>query len=136
MTVAWGGRSGWTLTGATPTISRPPMLSDAKNLIRAALLTVAVALLVAAPAAFAASSSQDAYAGQGGSVQTEIVPGGSNGAGANQSTGAPTGSVASKSSLPFTGLDLAFVLTAGVALLLAGAGLRRLTRRHRGQSIA
>lgn len=107
------------------------MRSHVTNLIRVALLSAVVALLVAAPSALA-SASASGYSGVGGETQSTIVPGGSGGVGGSGSS-SPHGSVASanKSSLPFTGLDLAFVIAAGVALLLAGTGLRRLTRRQR-----
>jgi hypothetical protein len=64
---------------------------------------VCFALLVAAPAAFAQSAIQDAYCDGCSAVQ-------------------------SKSSIPFTGLDVALVVAAGGALLAAGFGVRRLSR--------
>lgn len=71
----------------------------------AAALVVCVVLLVAAPAALAASVSQDAYC-QGCSVLHE----------------------SKSSSIPFTGLDVALIVAAGAALLAVGSGIRRLSR--------
>jgi hypothetical protein len=70
-----------------------------------ATLVVCVALLVSAPAALAASVTQDAYCQGCGVVHH-----------------------ASKSSIPFTGLDVALVVAAGAALLAAGFGVRRISR--------
>ena len=67
-----------------------------------AALVVCLALLVAAPAAFAQSATQDAYCDGCTAVK--------------------------KSSIPFTGLDVALVVAAGGALLAAGFGVRRLSR--------
>jgi hypothetical protein len=67
-----------------------------------AALVVCVALLVAAPAAFAANATQDAYCDGCSSLHS--------------------------SSIPFTGLDVALVVAAGGALLAAGFGVRRLSR--------
>jgi hypothetical protein len=68
-----------------------------------AALVVCIALLVAAPAALAQTVTQDAYC-------------------------VGCGVVKSKSSIPFTGLDVALVVAAGGALLAAGFGVRRLSR--------
>ena len=69
-----------------------------------AALVLCIALLVSAPAALAASVTQDAYC-QGCGVLHHA-----------------------KSSIPFTGLDVALVVVAGGALLAAGFGVRRLSR--------
>jgi hypothetical protein len=68
-----------------------------------AALVVCAALLVAAPAAFAQNATQDAYCDGCSALH-------------------------SKSSIPFTGLDVALVVAAGGALLAAGFGVRRLSR--------
>jgi hypothetical protein len=65
---------------------------------------VCIALLVAAPAALAASVTQDAYC-QGCTEPHQA-----------------------SHSIPFTGLDVALVVAAGGALLAAGYGVRRLSR--------
>ena len=72
----------------------------------AAALVVCIALLVAAPAALAASVTQDAYC-----PGCSVLHHGS-----------------SHSSIPFTGLDVVLVVAAGGALLAAGFGVRRLSR--------
>jgi hypothetical protein len=68
-----------------------------------AALVVCIALLAFAPAALAASVTQDAYC-QG------------------------CGVLHHGKSIPFTGLDIALVVAAGGALLAAGFGVRRLGR--------
>jgi hypothetical protein len=67
-----------------------------------AALVICVALLVAAPAAFAANATQDAYCDGCSSLHQKQIP--------------------------FTGLDIALVVVAGGALLAAGFGVRRLSR--------
>jgi hypothetical protein len=75
------------------------------------------ALLVLAPSALAAGGSAgQGYGGKAGGVQNEVNQGALNAA-------------AGKSSLPFTGLDLALLVVGGVMLLVVGAGLRRAARR-------
>jgi hypothetical protein len=70
---------------------------------------VFTAALVTAGQALAASPAEQGYGGRGG-VQAEV--GGSAGGG-----------------LPFTGVDLAFLVLGGVLLVLLGIGLRRAVRR-------
>jgi hypothetical protein len=53
--------------------------------------------------------AQNGYEGRAGSVQAQVESG---------------------STLPFTGLDLALLIGGGVALLLIGATLRRITRER------
>jgi hypothetical protein len=81
------------------------------------LLVVVCAVLAVAPAAWGATpgSAGTGYGG-GGGVQNEVQQGAVN-------------AVSSGSSLPFTGLDLALLVVGGVTLLVAGAGLRRASRR-------
>jgi hypothetical protein len=75
------------------------------------------ALLVLAPAALAAGGSAgQGYGGKAGGVQNEVSQGALHAA-------------AGKSSLPFTGLDLALLVVGGVMLLIVGAGLRRAAKR-------
>jgi hypothetical protein len=69
-------------------------------------LVICVALLAAAPAAFAQSATQDAYCDGCSALQHH----------------------ASGKQIPFTGLDIALVVAAGGALLAAGFGVRRLSR--------
>jgi hypothetical protein len=92
--------------------------SKAKGLIlKIAALSAAVMLMLPV-AAFAQNASVKAYGGPGGSVESTVVSG----------TDGPSGSenaaaVASSdsSSLPFTGLDVGWMV--GGALLLIGAGI-------------
>jgi len=73
------------------------------------------AVLALAPAALGAGASGSAgqgYGGDAGQVQNEVNQGALHAA-------------AGKSSLPFTGLDLALLVVGGVALLLVGGSLRR-----------
>jgi hypothetical protein len=82
------------------------------------LMVAVCALLALAPTALAAGASGSAgkgYGGQGG-VQNEVNQGALHAA-------------AGKSSLPFTGLDLALLVVGGVSLLILGAGLRRAAKR-------
>ena len=114
------------------------------------VVAVAAGLLLTAPIAGAVVSSEQGYAGVGGEAQTEVAPAGQNGvAGVTDDQSAPRGGVGGVGAtggggqsspaggdggggtLPFTGLDLAFVLASGVALVLCGIALRRGTRRRR-----
>jgi hypothetical protein len=81
------------------------------------LMAAVCALLVLAPSALAAGGSAgQGYGGKAGGVQNEVNQGALNAA-------------AGKSSLPFTGLDLALLIVGGVTLLVVGAGLRRAAKR-------
>lgn len=77
---------------------------------RLPLISIAVTIIVMAfaPAALAADSSIETYAGSGGNVQSKIQA-------SDPGTATDPGG-----SLPFTGLDLG--LAAGGGLLLLGAG--------------
>jgi hypothetical protein len=89
----------------------------------ATLMVVAVgALLALAPSAFAASPTQEGYNAPGGNAQAEVQPRAVTNARATH----PGGGL-----LPFTGLDLAFVLPIGAGLLLFGLGLRYLSMHSR-----
>jgi hypothetical protein len=79
-------------------------------------LVVACALGLALCGTALAQSSVDGYNEPGGQIQTQV--GGSGGSDSNGSGG----------SLPFTGLDVALLVGAGGLLLVAGFGMRRLTR--------
>jgi hypothetical protein len=81
-------------------------------------LCAVAACMIAAPAAFAVSSSQSGYARSGGESQADVS------SHATRSTGG---------TIPFTGLDLAFMGAVGVALIASGVGLRRLAVRGGGQ---
>ena len=114
------------------------------KLVRALVLGQVIAVLAFAPAAVA-QSSIEGYAGPGGNVQSEIDPGsGSNdgtAVGGETQEATPLASAAPAAddgsddgsddggALAFTGLDLTTLLIAGLFLLVAGIGLRRLAHR-------
>ena len=81
------------------------------------LLLALVLCLAFATTAFG-QSSVDGYNDIGGQVQSGV---GGSGSGTPPTT-------TSSGSLPFTGLDVALFAGAGGLLLLAGVGMRRLTR--------
>jgi hypothetical protein len=74
-----------------------------------AVASLAVVLLVAAPAG-AATSAQQGYNDPGARVQQQLDP-----------------KADSNSKLPFTGLDVVAVLAVGSALLAVGLGVRKLS---------
>ncbi|MDX6668322.1 MAG: hypothetical protein QOK04_1702 [Solirubrobacteraceae bacterium] len=82
-----------------------------RNFLTLVALCAVAACLSAAPAACAVSSSQSGYARSGGEPQAEV---------SSRATGSTSGTI------PFTGLDLAFMGAVGVALIASGFGLRRL----------
>jgi hypothetical protein len=101
---------------------------------RVALGALAAAALAFAPAAMA-DTTATGYGPPGNHQQHHVtkpkVLGVTNSGGNNTPT-APTNTpvAASTGSLPFTGFDLVLVLATGTGLVLAGFGLRRLTRRE------
>jgi hypothetical protein len=82
----------------------------------------AVAVLAPVSPALAATPVQEGYNAPGGNVQAGIQS-----RGANDVPG--TTRAESSGALPFTGLDLAFVVVVGGGLVLLGGGLRRLSAR-------
>jgi hypothetical protein len=88
------------------------------------VLTMLVLTLAIATSA-SAQSSLDAYEDQGGQIQAQIQGGGDGG---GTSPVATTVDSSAGGSLPFTGLDVALLLGAGGVLVVAGLGMRRLTR--------
>jgi hypothetical protein len=89
------------------------------------VITVLVLMLAFAASASAQSSVQG-YEDQGGQIQAQIQGGGSDGGGSGTSPVSATTDTGA--SLPFTGLDVALLLGAGGLLVVAGLGMRRLTR--------
>jgi hypothetical protein len=85
-----------------------------------AIAALAVALTLASGALAATSKKHKGYAGAGGAVQGQVQSGAV--ANANQ--------VRTVGRLPFTGLQLTLVVGAGLALLLTGGTLRRLSKNR------
>jgi len=91
---------------------------------RAALIvTCCCCCLALAPAAWADESSVQGYGGEAGSVLSQVPP-------------EPAGEQADGGSLPFTGLDVGFMLALGAGLVVAGFGLNLLLRRRPAPSRA
>ena len=92
----------------------------------------ALVLAASAPGA-AAQTAQDGYSAPGGTVQNDVQAG--------HPTGSPTSragtaqqSQTGSTTLPFSGLDLVFLLAAGAGLCAVGVGLRRMTNgEHPGR---
>jgi predicted secreted Zn-dependent protease len=92
-------------------------------------LCAVLAVCAFAPsAALAQVSSSDAYSGVAGKVQTDVQPQASKASPVSPTP--PATQAKTSSSLPFTGLDLTFVLGAGALLVGMGFGLRRLSVRR------
>ena len=103
-------------------------------------LTAILAVLVATAAPAFGQASFDGYSDQAGQQQSAVQGGGSGGGGGDSAgvaadsaapvaatdTGATT--QADSGSLPFTGLDVGLLVGASAVLILAGVGMRRLTR--------
>jgi hypothetical protein len=89
-------------------------------------------LAVGAPVAIAQSTPvQNGYSTPAGEVQTQVennTPKQNSVPAAEASTPKATVQQPASSQLPFTGLDVGFVLAAGAVLLAAGFGIRRVTR--------
>jgi hypothetical protein len=88
------------------------------------VITVLVLMLAFAASASAQSSVQG-YEDQGGQIQAQIQGGGPSDGGGTTPVATTTDS---GGSLPFTGLDVALLVGAGGLLVMAGLGMRRLTR--------
>jgi hypothetical protein len=93
--------------------------------MRASLLAAVTALVLAAatPAAIA-QTAQEGYSAPGGTVQSNVQGGGS---GPNSPASTVQQARTGSTTLPFSGLDLVFLLGAGMGLFALGIGLRRLT---------
>ena len=92
--------------------------------IRASALAAATALVlaVATPAAIA-QTAQEGYSAPGGTVQSDVQ-----GGGPTNTTRTVQQARTGSTTLPFSGLDLVFLLGAGMGLFALGIGLRRLTQ--------
>jgi hypothetical protein len=102
---------------------------------RVAPAAIVAAALALAPAAMA-NTTATGYGPPGNDQQNHVTQPkvlGVSGTGNNTTppSAAPqTVDASTSSSLPFTGFDLILVLATGTALVAAGFGLRRLTRRE------
>jgi hypothetical protein len=100
---------------------------------RLAPAAIVAAALAVAPAAMA-NTTATGYGGPGANQQHHVtkpkVLGVTNTGGPTTPTPTNTPVAASTGSLPFTGFDLVLVLATGMGLVIAGFGLRRLTRRE------
>ena len=97
----------------------------------ALLVALSAALAIAAVPAFAQTSGS-AYSTPAGEVQADVSSGPA--PRSNNSTPAQATETTSGSQLPFTGLDVGLLVGAGVALLLVGGALSRLTRSTAGDT--
>ena len=87
---------------------------------RVAVAAVAAALMVAPPAFGETTSAQSGYSAPAGSVQQQLH--------GTREAPEPTARHATTNRLPFSGLDVAFVIAAGGLLLAIGVSVRRLSR--------
>jgi hypothetical protein len=92
----------------------------------AALALLITGALLLAPGALAATPAQEGYNAPGGRSQSDV-----------QSARAPSAASTTQPGggdlLPFSGMDLAFIVVVGGGLVLLGAGLRRLSGRAPSQ---
>ena len=96
----------------------------ARRTHRAALpLAIVVAGLVLTPVALAATPAQEGYNAPGGRAQSDVQSAGAPDAAGTAANARP----AVGEPLPFSGMDLVFVVVVGCGLVLLGAGLRRLS---------
>ena len=98
---------------APPAVRRSPAR-------RIAVAAVAAALFVAPPAFGQTTSAQSGYSAPAGSVQQQLQ--------GIRNAPEPTARQATIDRLPFSGLDVAFVVAAGGLLLALGVSMRRLSR--------
>jgi hypothetical protein len=89
----------------------------------AAVVVALAALLASSALAGNSSSTRSTYTSKGKNVQQTL---------GGKQTGTkkkPVAKVTGSTTLPFTGLDLAFVVGAGLVLVGTGLSLRRITRK-------
>ena len=113
-----------------------------KRLVSLSVVIGVLSVFASVPAAFAAMTAQEAYAPQGGTTQVDVSRGGGGagasavGNGGDSTLAAKAGTTQTQSGtfLPFTGLDVGFLVMVGCGLLGLGYGLRHLTRPERQTS--
>jgi hypothetical protein len=92
-------------------------------------LVAALAVMAALATTAFAQSSVDGYSDSAGQIQSQVSGGGGGTPpSGTAATAATPVSDSSGGSLPFTGLDVALLIGAGGLLVVAGLGMRRLTR--------
>jgi hypothetical protein len=100
-----------------------------RNITVGAVLSAALFVAAAPAYAHAQSSAENGYSEPAGSVQQQLDPRGDDDhAVASSNVSKNDSDNSSGSKLPFTGLDIAFVVAAGGVLLAMGLGIRRLSR--------
>ena len=88
-------------------------------------MLVVAFLLLLAPGALAETPAQEGYNAPGGRAQSDVQSARGSGAASTATTTQSAGG----DRLPFSGMDLAFIVVVGGGLVLLGAGLRRLSGR-------
>ena len=88
------------------------------------VFAIGVTCLVLTASALAGGSLLSSYGGQGTTPQVKVSTATQNSAAAKPAATKPSGGT-----LPFTGMDVGFVLAAGAVLLGAGLALRRGARK-------
>jgi hypothetical protein len=88
------------------------------------VFAIGVTCLVLTASALAGGSLLSSYGGQGTAPQVKVSTAAQNSAAAKPAATKPSGGT-----LPFTGMDVGFVLAAGAVLLGAGLALRRGARK-------
>jgi hypothetical protein len=115
-----------------------------KNVKFISMLVAMLALLAIPATGLAQDPTVQGYGGVAGAAQGDIEPAGAAAGPGEQVTPAPQAAPAAQAAapaervqtraaeggLPFTGLDLAMVIAAGMGLMLVGVGMRRLTARN------
>jgi hypothetical protein len=112
-----------------------------KNVKFISMLVAMLALLAIPATGLAQDPTVQGYGGVAGAAQGDIEPAGAAaGPGEQVTPAAPAAQAAApaervqtraaEGGLPFTGLDLAMVIAAGMGLMLVGVGMRRLTARN------
>ena len=86
--------------------------------LRVTLVALVISLSIV-PAAFAASSTSEGYRDTAGNVQQQVAP-----------AEASNTRTVDEGNLPFTGIEIAFIGIAGLALVGLGLGMRLMVRRE------
>jgi hypothetical protein len=93
------------------------------------VFAIGVTCLALTASALAGGSLLSSYGGQGTTPQVKVSTAAQNSAAAKPAAAKPAATKPSGGTLPFTGMDVGFVLAAGAVLLGAGLALRRGARK-------